>query len=194
MTTSNTSNPTYSTRSAARKGASRKGLNVDALLFEKTISGRWIWLSATDKEMVEIFGHSHCPDCGVSLENGVGEHGQDVNGTIVKHSKHQFECLGCGSEFGPAIKKSKPVTGVKIEKNRDEQNGVKRPSVGSKCRFVWDLCDAMLNINGNPPSHSAVKSDKSAKDLNPATVRTQYARWRKFNGLTGRLPVSEAAE
>lgn len=48
-------------------------------------------------------GQSHCPNCGVSLSNGVGEHLQEVNGTRVKHERYKYECLGCGEEFGPEI-------------------------------------------------------------------------------------------
>lgn len=48
-----------------------------------------------------------CPHCGVDLNNGVGEHLQEVNGKPVKHDKYQFECLACGGEFGPVIKPAK---------------------------------------------------------------------------------------
>lgn len=50
-------------------------------------------------------GLTHCPHCGTHLCNGVGEHMQEVNGTYVKHEKFQYECLGCGEEFGPEIQK-----------------------------------------------------------------------------------------
>lgn len=46
---------------------------------------------------------THCPHCGVHLSNGVGEHLQEVNGKQIKHKKFEYECLGCGEEFGPAI-------------------------------------------------------------------------------------------
>ena len=43
---------------------------------------------------------------------------------------------------------SKPpvIEGLKIEKNREEQNGIKRPSVGGKCRAIWDALDESQNI------------------------------------------------
>ena len=37
------------------------------------------------------------------LANGVGEHLQEVNGVHIKHERFQYECLGCGEEFGPEI-------------------------------------------------------------------------------------------
>ena len=48
---------------------------------------------------------THCPHCGTHLDNGVGEHMQEVNGTYVKHDRFQYECLACGEEFGPEIQK-----------------------------------------------------------------------------------------
>jgi hypothetical protein len=63
-------------------------------------------------------GLTHCPSCGVHLSNGVGEDGQEVNGKAIRHDAFQYECLGCGHEFGPAIVKTnhyvrpsgKPIT------------------------------------------------------------------------------------
>ena len=40
----------------------------------------------------------------------------------------------------PAPKAEPKTTGLIIEKNRPEQNGVKRPSAGGLCRAVWDAC------------------------------------------------------
>lgn len=50
-------------------------------------------------------GKIHCPGCGTHLSNGIGQHGEDVNGKIVKHDSHEFACLGCGHEFGAPIRK-----------------------------------------------------------------------------------------
>ncbi len=50
-------------------------------------------------------GHINCPGCGAHLSNGVGEHGDEVNGTRVKHERFKYECLACGQEFGPEIQK-----------------------------------------------------------------------------------------
>ena len=56
-----------------------------------------------ESRLMRDYGHSVCPHCGIPLYNGVGEHNQEVNGKRIKHDKYQFECLGCGEEFGPAI-------------------------------------------------------------------------------------------
>jgi len=56
-----------------------------------------------ESRLMQDYGHSVCPHCGIPLYNGVGEHNREVNGKRIKHDKYQFECLGCGEEFGPAI-------------------------------------------------------------------------------------------
>ena len=56
-----------------------------------------------ESRLMREYGHNVCPSCGIDLHNGVGEHNQEVNGKRIKHDKYQFECLGCGEEFGPAI-------------------------------------------------------------------------------------------
>jgi len=64
-------------------------------------------LSKTDVQLKRTYGFTHCPHCGVHLENGVGEDGQEVNGEIIHHALRQFECLGCGGEFGPKVRHKK---------------------------------------------------------------------------------------
>jgi len=70
-------------------------------------------------------GHQTCPHCGIDLNNGVGEHMQEVNGTYIKHEQYQYECLGCGEEFGPAIKARKASVST----------GKKRPAMSSSLKL-----------------------------------------------------------
>lgn len=58
-----------------------------------------------DAYIISMYGYCNCPKCGVHLSNGVGHHGQEVNGKVIKHEKYEFECLACGEEFGPEIAK-----------------------------------------------------------------------------------------
>ena len=98
---------------------------------------------------------------------------------------------------GPFAALSQPVTtsktesvpkgnGVKIEKDRPEQNGLKRPSAGSTCAIIWDTCDEISKTSG----HTCTSAElfNALQGYNECTLRTQYARWRHFNGITGRLP------
>lgn len=70
-----------------------------------------------------------------------------------------------------------------IEKNREEQNGIKRPSAGTLCRAVWDALDK-LGID------TATSKDAKAlavkKGWNANNVSIEFYQWRRFHGVTGR--------
>ncbi len=85
-----------------------------------------------------------------------------------------------------APKKQAEKTGKTVEQNRPEQNGLKRPSAGSTCAIIWDTCDRITDKNG----HTCTSAElfNALQGYNECTLRTQYARWRQFNGITGRLP------
>ena len=149
-------------------------------------------LTEYQQELVNHYGHFNCPHCDITLSNGVGEHGEIVNGTRIKHDEFQFVCLACDGEFGPKIKSPKarkPVqnpTGNKIEKNRPEQNGMKYPSSGTKTRVIWDLCDAMTKELGRPLKISELR-ERVAQGTNENMMKSQYSYWRKFHNITGRV-------
>ena len=90
----------------------------------------------------------------------------------------------------PAAKPVVEKTGKTIEQNRPEQNGLKRPSKGSACCIIWDTCDKLT-----VPDHTCTSAElfNALQGYNECTLRTQYARWRQFNGITGRLPGQNKA-
>lgn len=71
--------------------------------------------------------------------------------------------------------------GLKIEADRPEQNGVKRPSAGGKCRGIWDMLD---EIGGDATAKQA--REAGAGKFDKTTIMVQFYRWRKFNGVEGR--------
>ena len=83
-------------------------------------------------------------------------------------------------------KKQAEKTGKTVEQNRPEQNGLKRPSAGSTCAIIWDTCDRITSET----EHTCTSAElfNALQGYNECTLRTQYARWRQFNGITGRLP------
>lgn len=89
-----------------------------------------------------------------------------------------------------APKKDVEKTVKNIEPNRPEQNGLKRPSKGSSCCIIWDTCDKLTNED-----HTCTSAElfNALQGYNEFTLRTQYARWRQFNGITGRLPGQNKA-
>lgn len=76
----------------------------------------------------------------------------------------------------------------KIEKNRPEQNGVKRPSEGTICRHIWDTMQVRLDGGDMPTLPQAREQLRDREGLDNTTVTVQYYRWRKYNGIKGRTP------
>lgn len=83
---------------------------------------------------------------------------------------------------------------AKAAGKQPSQNGVTRPKAGTTTGKVWDLCDALSSETGVP----AIVGDvmKRGAGIAEATIRTQYAKWRKFHGVTGRAekPASPNAQ
>ena len=94
----------------------------------------------------------------------------------------------------PAPKQQPEKTGLIIEKNRPEQNGVKRPSAGGLCRAVWDACWAHQEITGTPPTAKEVKAIAETNGWNLNNASIEYYQWRKFNGITGRVAKAAPAQ
>ncbi len=61
-----------------------------------------------------------------------------------------------------------------------EQNGVKRPKPNSLTGRAWAMYDQTLEGTMTIGQAQAVLADAG---MNPSTIRTQYAHWRKFNGI-----------
>jgi len=175
--------------------------------------GRWtqtdngpVWV-AVDPATIGRFGMGHdedsavCPHCGINhCDNGVSHFDDEsVNRTDGRSlyclglQNNEWSCMACNGEWGevrtPFVKPAAPVatgTGLKIEKGRDEQNGVKRPSVGGKCRAVWDALDAYQAEMEEMPTAKVVKAIAADEGWNPNNASIEFYNWRKFNGITGR--------
>lgn len=66
-----------------------------------------------------------------------------------------------------------------------EKNGVVRPKDDSETGKVWSVCDALSAKLARVPAREEVLKAAGAEGVNAATTSTQYARWRKFHGVTG---------
>lgn len=127
-------------------------------------------------------GFIHCPSCGIHLGNGVGYHGD--NGKAIKHDALQYECLGCGVEFGPAI----PAPAAPKAK------GTRAPVVNTStakrpCTLVWQIAD---DINAVTPGakRSVVLAECVRQGIAFYTARTQYQQWL---GVQKEMAAREAA-
>lgn len=93
-------------------------------------------------------------------------------------------------EAAKAAKEAEKV--AKAEKTATiAKNGVTRPRDGSACGKIWAICDAISRQMQAPAPISAVMevskqnvdSNGVLSPLHPTTVRCQFAKWRKFNGV-----------
>lgn len=77
-----------------------------------------------------------------------------------------------------------------------EQNGIRRPGPNGLCGQVWTLADNLSASLGQAVPIANLLEAGVAQGLNPSNIRTEYARWKKFHGLTGRitLPTEQASE
>ena len=85
------------------------------------------------------------------------------------------------------VKKHSGGSGLKIEKDREEQNGVKRPSAGGLCRAIWDQLDAMTEA-GEETTIKTIKAHAEREGWNLNNTSIEFYQWRKFNGIQGRQP------
>ncbi len=97
--------------------------------------------------------------------------------------------LGNAPQREPEPARAQTIT--KIERNREERNGIKRPSAGTVCDQVWAIATELSNGDEQPRTRIATLSEvvkaAEAKGINKYTARTQYARWRGFHGIVGRV-------
>lgn len=81
---------------------------------------------------------------------------------------------------------------VKVE--MPEQNDVRRPKPETLCGQAWAHADNLSRELGQPVPIATLLAATNVAGLNEGNVRAEYARWRKFNGVSGRItaPVAPA--
>jgi len=70
------------------------------------------------------------------------------------------------------------------------RNGITRPAAGTVTGKVWAEADAITVKHGRPATIAELKV--MLPQINLHTVKTQYARWRQFNDVKGRVSVVSA--
>ncbi len=91
-------------------------------------------------------------------------------------------------------KKEADKAAAKLAAKQPEQHGITRPKPDTITGKAWAIFDKLSADTGAPAT--IADSLKAAKGViaADATVRTQYARWRKYHGVTGRVAKEGAAE
>jgi hypothetical protein len=77
-----------------------------------------------------------------------------------------------------------------------EQNGVRRPGPDGECGKAWAVFDSISQSQNAPCAISQAITVAKAMEppLNEGNLRTEYARWKKFNGLTGKIDAPKTPE
>ena len=68
-----------------------------------------------------------------------------------------------------------------------EQNGIRRPKPHTLCGQAWAIFDQLSAERGSPTPIAPAMEIAMQQNLNEANVRAEYARWRKFFGVSGRI-------
>lgn len=110
---------------------------------------------------------------------------------------------GKGSPFGAMVQACTAVRAqpsatteasnriCKVEKDRPEQNGIKRPSSGGICREIWDFAQSVLDSTDIAPTAKQMRAHGETVGWSMVTTMIQFYQWRKYNGIKGRAPKAE---
>jgi len=127
-----------------------------------------------DENLILTCGHSHCPHCGIHLNNGLmdfdslsDQHGGDK--AAFKLQKHEWSCMGCNGEWGAEIQ----VKGANAS-----SAPVRHYTNKSTVEGAVALCHSIYSANPGARRKDAIKL---AEDAGVAfyTARTQYQKWFK---------------
>lgn len=121
----------------------------------------------------------------VNQQNGVHPHIETPPAAMEEFHK-KLEALKAEYKVTADVKLKAPKADKKV------QNDVTRPADNTACGKIWATADAIsLSTHGICPI-AALKEHPDMKGINDHTIKTQYAKWRKFNGVVGRLPKLHA--
>lgn len=108
--------------------------------------------------------------------------------TDPKRKEFEAAMNKLSAEFGVPVK----AVEAKIAKVKVQQNKITRPAANTKCGLIFEAADRITAETGSPATIQAVKL--ACTGINDHTIKTQYARWRQYNGISGRLTVAKPAE
>lgn len=85
------------------------------------------------------------------------------------------------------VKAAADKVAAKEAAKQPERNGIRRPNPDGKCGKAWALMDHMTTTKGAPVAIADLLIASGHSGMNPNMVRSNYAAWRKFNGVAGRV-------
>lgn len=103
------------------------------------------------------------------------------------------------ADFNKALNELKEKFGVTADvkvkpakADKKMQNGVVRPAENTLCGKVWATADAISTSTHTVCAIAALREHADMARVNEHTIKTQYAKWRQYNGVVGRLPKISA--
>jgi len=87
-----------------------------------------------------------------------------------------------------AVKAPAPKTDKVICATKNE---ITRPKAGGTTARIWEIADDITERTGKPAVRKEVLAQADKEKLSQGTAKTQYFRWRLFNGLSGHLPKAK---
>lgn len=107
---------------------------------------------------------------------------------VEKHAKSFGEIRKAFREE-EKIRKAAEAEAKKAASQMPEQNGVRRPRPDSLCGQAWALMDECSSRLQQPVPVSFVLQLAPGYGLNEGNIKTEYARWKKFNAVDGRVDI-----
>lgn len=124
-----------------------------------------------------------------------GEDGEDTpvmsTSAFGAFAASQLTAASNSTPAAEPVRTSQRVEGLKIQKDREAQNGVKERSKGGLCRAVWDELNSLMTHDeatglANVPTVAQIKKIAEEKGWNVNNASIEYYQWRKFHGISGR--------
>lgn len=117
-----------------------------------------------------------------------------------KQAKEQAKLDREAAKAAKAAEKQAAIEAKKAEREANRmprQNDVTRPKPNTLCGQAWAIFDEVSQQKGSPATIKESLVKAAEKGLNEGNVKAEYASWRKFHGITGRVvdpkPEVEAA-
>lgn len=130
-------------------------------------------LEAANLEMDAIMGEI------ASLQAAVGSNGRGAE-SIVANALAACQAL-VDAEDAEVLAVAFPVEKKwTLQKDRPEQNGIKRPSAGTVCAAVWEAVEALGVTAATSKQMRAVAAEKG---WNTNNVSIEFYRCRQFHGI-----------
>lgn len=132
------------------------------------------------------------------MEKALQDQAEAANKEQAKaEAKAKKEAEKAAKEAEKAQKAAKAKEAAKAAKEANRmpmQNGIRRPKPETLCGQAWAIFDEVSAAKGSPAAIGECLPIAIERGLNPTNVRVEYARWRKFYNVTGRIENPAAAE